>query len=77
MLDVECFPNLIFRISAVLIIILSLSSAAHAQETQRQYLSGHGKDDAVPWELMCTYRNPVSGRIFPCHRNGTCAASAH
>ena len=55
MLDVECFPNLIFRISAVLIIILSLSSAAHAQETQRQYLSGHGKDDAVPWEFMCTY----------------------
>ncbi len=27
---------------------------ADAQETQRQYLSGHGKDDAVPWRFMCT-----------------------
>ncbi len=23
-------------------------------ETQRLYLSGHGKDDAVPWEFFCT-----------------------
>jgi hypothetical protein len=28
--------------------------AASAQETQIQYLSGHGKDDAVPWEFFCT-----------------------
>lgn len=28
---------------------------AAAQETQRQYLSGHDKDDAVPWEFQCTY----------------------
>lgn len=28
--------------------------AGEAQETQRQYLSGHGKDDAVPWKFMCT-----------------------
>jgi len=28
--------------------------AAHAQETQRQYLSGHGKDDTVPWQFMCS-----------------------
>jgi hypothetical protein len=25
-----------------------------AAETQRVYLSGHGKDDAVPWRFMCT-----------------------
>ncbi len=25
-----------------------------AQETKRVYLSGHGKDDAVPWRFMCT-----------------------
>jgi hypothetical protein len=25
-----------------------------AGETQRVYLSGHGKDDAVPWRFMCT-----------------------
>lgn len=28
--------------------------AACAIETQRQYLSGHGKDDAVPWRFFCT-----------------------
>jgi len=27
------------------------------QETLRQYLSGHGKDDPVPWEFMCTAGN--------------------
>jgi hypothetical protein len=27
---------------------------AEADETQRVYLSGHGKDDAVPWRFMCT-----------------------
>src|SRR5882762_7174936 len=26
----------------------------HGQGTQRQYLSGHGKDDAVPWRFFCT-----------------------
>ena len=25
-----------------------------AQETRRQYLSGHDKDDAVPWKFFCT-----------------------
>jgi Glycosyl hydrolases family 2, TIM barrel domain/Glycosyl hydrolases family 2, sugar binding domain/Glycosyl hydrolases family 2/Beta galactosidase small chain len=28
--------------------------AAHGQETQIQFLSGHGKDDAVPWKFFCT-----------------------
>ena len=26
----------------------------NGQETQRQFLSGRGKDDAVPWRFMCT-----------------------
>lgn len=29
-------------------------SIAFAEETQVQYLSGHGKDDAVPWKFFCT-----------------------
>ena len=29
-------------------------SIARAQQTQVQYLSGHGKDDAVPWNFFCT-----------------------
>lgn len=28
-----------------------------AQETERQFLSGHGKDDAVPWDFFCTSGN--------------------
>lgn len=32
---------------------------SHTQ-TQRQYLSGHGKDDAVPWRFFCT-AGPQSG----------------
>jgi hypothetical protein len=27
---------------------------ASAQETEIQFLSGHGKDDAVPWKFFCT-----------------------
>ncbi len=29
-------------------------SPASAQETQTLYLSGHGKDDAIPWNFLCT-----------------------
>lgn len=35
-------------------LLLLLASAAHAQETQRLYLSGKGKDDAIPWDFMCS-----------------------
>ncbi len=28
--------------------------SASGQESQRQYLSGHDKDDAVPWNFFCT-----------------------
>jgi hypothetical protein len=31
-----------------------LIASASGQETQRQYLSGHDKDDAVPWKFFCT-----------------------
>ena len=29
-------------------------TAARAQETECLFLSGHGKDDAVPWKFLCT-----------------------
>ena len=35
-------------------VVLLTSSLAAAQETQRQYLSGKGTDDAVPWEFLCS-----------------------
>ncbi len=34
--------------------LLSLVTAVQAQPTERFYLSGRGKDDAVPWRFMCT-----------------------
>lgn len=41
-----------------LLVIVTLGTAlmptVRAQETQFQYLSGHGKDDAVPWDFLCT-----------------------
>ena len=39
-------PLLVFAATQALV-------AADA-DTQRQYLSGHDKDDAVPWKFMCT-----------------------
>ena len=39
----------------IAILLLAVSTAlASAQETERQYLSGHDKDDAVPWKFFCT-----------------------
>ncbi|HEV2294980.1 MAG TPA: glycoside hydrolase family 2 TIM barrel-domain containing protein [Tepidisphaeraceae bacterium] len=35
-------------------VLLITFTSAYAQETQRQYLSGKGSDDAVPWEFFCT-----------------------
>ena len=34
-------------------LVLAMLSAS-GQETRRQYLSGHDKDDAVPWKFFCT-----------------------
>jgi hypothetical protein len=36
------------------VLLAILSGTVVAQETQRIYLSGRGKDDAVPWKFMCT-----------------------
>src|SRR3954452_14373216 len=44
-----------------LILLLLTCSASVAQESQRQYLSGHGIDDAVPWEFFCS-KGRDSGR---------------
>src|SRR3954447_7188772 len=35
-------------------LFLAMLGTASAQETQIQFLSGHDKDDAVPWEFFCT-----------------------
>jgi len=39
-----------FLLSALIFAV----STARAQPTEVQFLSGHDKDDAVPWEFMCT-----------------------
>jgi len=39
----------VFALSAVIVPL-----ALFGQETRRQYLSGKGKDDAVPWKFFCT-----------------------
>jgi beta-galactosidase/beta-glucuronidase len=36
------------------VLLAILSGTVVAQETERVYLSGRGKDDAVPWKFMCT-----------------------
>ena len=41
-------------------ILIWACSVALAQETEVQFLSGHGKDDAVPWKFFCT-ANAQSG----------------
>ena len=41
-------------IMALLPLLLLLIHSASAQETEVKFLSGHGKDDAVPWKFFCT-----------------------
>ena len=41
-----------FEILCALCALCGLNS--FAQETETQFLSGHGKDDAVPWKFFCT-----------------------
>jgi len=38
----------------ILNLVISAALNALAQPTEVQFLSGHDKDDAVPWEFMCT-----------------------
>ena len=33
---------------------MAATLSAAAQETEVQFLSGHGKDDAIPWSFLCT-----------------------
>ncbi len=42
------------RLTFFLVSLLAASTPTRAVETQRVYLSGHGKDDAVPWRFLCT-----------------------
>jgi hypothetical protein len=51
----------VFRCSIAGLLLSPLITApAHSQDTQRQYLSGHGKDDPVAWKFFCT-SGPQSG----------------
>jgi hypothetical protein len=47
MSELECF---VF----VAAIFFATTLSAFAQKTEVQFLSGHGKDDAVPWKFFCT-----------------------
>jgi hypothetical protein len=45
-----------FRIAALLALLAVFPAIlpAAAQQTEIQFLSGHGKDDAIPWNFFCT-----------------------
>src|SRR5580658_5515146 len=38
----------------ILLAVLSTVLPVTAQQTEIQFLSGHGKDDAIPWRFFCT-----------------------
>jgi hypothetical protein len=42
------------RLLAGIALILTLASSLLAQESQRQYLSGKGTDDAINWDFFCS-----------------------
>ena len=44
----------ISHFSAAVFFLLVFLVTASAQPTQTLMLSGHGKDDAVPWKFFCT-----------------------
>jgi hypothetical protein len=48
------FPLRLLSVLAAGLLLAAPGAAAPATETQIQYLSGTGKDDAVPWEFFCT-----------------------
>ena len=39
---------------SVIALFLAAAWTVSAQETEVQFLSGHGKDDAIPWKFLCT-----------------------
>src|SRR6187455_1038561 len=47
-------PSAILRQLTAGLFFVVLVVNAQAQATERYYLSGRGKDDAVPWKFMCT-----------------------
>jgi hypothetical protein len=50
------FPGCSFRIAVYLTLLVALSIIlpVTAQQAEVQFLSGHGKDDAIPWKFFCT-----------------------
>jgi hypothetical protein len=49
------YPKLPFLMrSIVVFLFLAIALAAPAAETETLYLSGHGSDDAQPWDFYCT-----------------------
>jgi hypothetical protein len=48
---IRTFP---FRAALSGVVLVGWLSVGSATETERVYLSGRGKDDAVPWKFMCT-----------------------
>jgi len=63
------FTAMLLRMLGFAFVVTS-SLAAQAQETQRQYLSGHDKDDAIPWQFYCsTGRNSGKWTTIPVPSN--------
>ncbi|HTL72954.1 MAG TPA: glycoside hydrolase family 2 TIM barrel-domain containing protein, partial [bacterium] len=46
--------KIISRFGILCALCVLCGSIAKAQQTESQFLSGHGKDDAVPWKFFCT-----------------------
>jgi Glycosyl hydrolases family 2, TIM barrel domain/Glycosyl hydrolases family 2, sugar binding domain/Glycosyl hydrolases family 2 len=46
--------NRLQKLFAAAILILPPALSVFAQQTEIQFLSGHGKDDAIPWKFFCT-----------------------
>ncbi|MEY4917827.1 MAG: hypothetical protein RL616_1740, partial [Verrucomicrobiota bacterium] len=46
--------NFVSRFKILCALCVLCGSIASAQQTEVQFLSGHGKDDAVPWKFLCT-----------------------
>src|ERR1039458_8219359 len=46
--------SVICHFGAVIFLIWATGVKLFAQDTEIQFLSGHGKDDAVPWQFLCT-----------------------
>src|SRR5262249_2518576 len=57
LVDGSASPSIVYPMihrTCGIVCILVLAARGLAQETQRQYLSGKGIDDAVQWEFFCS-----------------------